>query len=54
MGGVKLDEYDLIDQIVQNQLPNTMPLDELVKESKSSLWTELCSVDPSPAHVKFV
>jgi len=54
IGGGKPDEYDLIDQILQNYPPNTIPLDELVKESGGNPWTELCLVDPSPTHVKMV
>jgi len=54
IGGGKPDEDDLIDQILENQSPNTMPLDDIVKESKGNPWNELCIVDPSPAHVKMV
>lgn len=54
IGGGKPDEDDLIDQILQKQSPNTMPLDELVKESESIPWTELCLIEPSPTHVKLV
>ena len=54
IGGGKPDEDYLIDQILQNQPPNTIPLDELVKESEGNPWTELFLVDASPAHVKIV
>jgi len=50
----KPDEDDLIDQILQNQAPNTIPLDKLVKESKGNPWIELCLIDPSPAHIKIL
>ena len=31
-----------------------MPIDELIKESNSNAWTDLCSVESSLEHAKFV
>jgi len=54
IGWGKLDEGDLIDQTLQNQLPITMPLDELVKKLEYNPSTYLCLVDSSPSHIKIV
>ena len=54
IGGGQPDDDELIDQILQKQHPITMPLDELVKESKDNSLIDLCLVDPSFAHVKIV
>ena len=48
------DKDDLIDQILLNQPPNTMPLNVIVNESEGNPLTELCLVDPSLAYDKMV
>ena len=50
--GGKPNEDDLIDHILQNQPPTTIPLNEFVREYESSPWTELLLVDSNPEHVK--
>lgn len=54
IGGGKPDEDDLIDQILQNQPPDTMSLDELVKIFEDNPWINLCLANPNPIHVKMM
>lgn len=44
-GGGHLDGDKLIDHILQNQPPTTIPVEEPMKEYESSPWTELCYAD---------
>lgn len=48
------DEDDLIHHILQDQLPISMPVDELIKELKSSPSTNFFSTDSSLEHFKVV
>lgn len=54
IGGWQPNEDDLIDQILQNQSPNTMSLDELVKKVEDDPGTDFFLADSSPTHVKMV
>ena len=54
IGGGQPDEDDLIEKILQNQPPNTMSLEELVKKDEDDPWNGLCLADSIPTHVKMI
>ena len=43
--GGQLDEDEIIDHAIQNQSSTNMPLETLVKDSKSQPWMEVHSVE---------
>ena len=54
IGGGQPDEDDLIENILQNQTPNIMCLDEVVKESKENHRIDLCLANSNPTRVKTI
>ena len=52
--GVQLDEYELIDHAIQNQSSTNIPLETLVKDSKSQPWMEVHSVESTSESTKAI
>ena len=54
IGGGHPNEDYLIEHILQNPTPNTLSLEELVKETKRNHHIDLCLADSNPTSVKTI
>ena len=52
-GGQPNEDY-FIEHILQNPTPNTLSLEEVVKEVKGNHWIDLCLANSNPTHVKTI
>jgi len=52
MRGKPQDEDDIIENIIQNPSPSTLPLEDMVKETQNNPLTDLYVVNPTSLHVK--
>ena len=48
------NEHDFIEKILQNPTPDSLSLDEDVKETTKNHWIDLCLVDSNPTPIKTI
>ena len=54
MGGAQPDEDDFLEYLLQNPTPNTLSLEEVVKETKRNHQIDICLAYSNPTHVKTI
>ena len=54
MGGGQPDEDGLVEHMLQSPTPDTLSLEEVLKETKSNHQIKLCLVDSNCAHVRTI